>query len=110
MRLQIVGRGVAIGAELQQYIERRVGFAFSRFATRIQSVMVRLWDANGPRGGVDQRCDVEVAIGGQPRLLIRERHQNLYGAAALALERAERTVARQVTLARPPRRAVSKVN
>ncbi len=60
MRLKVQRRGEddAEFEELKQYIERRAGFALSRFADELSSVLVTLEDLNGPRGGIDKRCRV----------------------------------------------------
>ena len=44
MKLRLAARGIEVSRELKDFIERRAHFGFGRF--------------NGPRGGVDQRCDI----------------------------------------------------
>ena len=46
--------------ELRSHIERRVGFALLRFTDALSSVLVRLDDLNGPKGGFDKRCLVHL--------------------------------------------------
>jgi len=48
--------------ELKNHTTRRVRFALGRFADRVGRVTVHLTDVNGPRGGVDQRCRIAVAL------------------------------------------------
>lgn len=53
------GEGDSAEAEaLRAHIERRIGFALARFSDGLGSVLVRLDDLNGPRGGIDKRCRV----------------------------------------------------
>lgn len=40
--------------------ERRLSFALGRFADRIRSVRLVVADQNGPRGGPDKLCRVDV--------------------------------------------------
>ena len=47
---------------LREYAERRLSFAIRRFAHKIQDVMVRLVDVNGPRRGIDSRCSITVNL------------------------------------------------
>src|SRR5918995_1665758 len=47
---------------LREYAERRLSFAIRRFAHKIQDVMVRLVDVNGPRRGIDSRCSFTVNL------------------------------------------------
>ena len=45
---------------LEEYLERRLRFAIGRFEDRVTAVRVWLEDVNGPRGGIDKRCAIEV--------------------------------------------------
>ena len=47
---------------LREYAERRLSFAIRRFAHKIQDIMVRLVDVNGPRRGIDSRCSITVNL------------------------------------------------
>jgi putative sigma-54 modulation protein len=62
MRLTIQFRGGegddAEAVAVRAHVERRIGFALARFSDQLGSVLVRLDDVNGPRGGVDKRCRV----------------------------------------------------
>ncbi len=64
MRTDIRGYQLTISDALRTHIERRLHFALSRFGARILHVAVRLEDINGPRGGVDKRCRIVVALAG----------------------------------------------
>jgi hypothetical protein len=62
-----------------------------KFAWSIERVTVRMRDANGPRGGVDQECTVKVVLSGLPSVVVRRRHASLEVAlyeATLAVEQA----------------------
>ncbi|MFM8414924.1 MAG: HPF/RaiA family ribosome-associated protein [Planctomycetota bacterium] len=48
--------------DLATHVERRLGFALSRFAGRIRRVNVFLADQNGPRGGIDKTCRIVVRL------------------------------------------------
>ena len=60
MRIEVTGPGCGAGSVLRDRAERRFLFALSRFGGRLRAVRVRLGDVNGPRGGADKRCTVEV--------------------------------------------------
>jgi len=62
MRLEMHGVNYGLADELKAYIERRLRFALGRFESRIDGVTLRLTDVNGPRGGIDKRCQVAVAL------------------------------------------------
>ena len=44
--------------QLEDHIKRRIGFALARLSDELTSVLIRLDDLNGPRGGIDKRCRV----------------------------------------------------
>lgn len=46
----------------RDHADRVVRFALTRFTGAISAVRLRLVDENGPRGGVDQRCRVQVVL------------------------------------------------
>jgi putative sigma-54 modulation protein len=47
---------------LREYAERRLSFALRRFVHKVQHVMVRLVDVNGPRRGIDSRCSIAADL------------------------------------------------
>lgn len=48
--------------QLAWFARRSLCFALDRFAPRIREVALRVRDENGPRGGVDQRCSLEIRL------------------------------------------------
>ena len=46
--------------ELRDVVERRMRFVFRRMNWLIPKATVQLSDVNGPRGGIDKRCQVEI--------------------------------------------------
>jgi ribosome-associated translation inhibitor RaiA len=89
-----------LGAELddddQALIRRKLGMKLGKFATSIERVSVRVTDTNGPRGGVDQVCNVKVVLSGLPSVVIERRHAALHAAIDGALRATERAVRRCV--------------
>ena len=100
MRIQ-VRAGIDAGRALHEATHRRLRFALGRFERRIDGVRVRFHDVNGPRGGVDQECQVAVRLG-QPAdlVVIEERDSDAHVALARAVDRAARTVGRVIEQAR----------
>lgn len=96
MRIEIRGRGLTTSDGLRARLERRLAFALGRFAPRIGRVRVRLEDVNGPRGGVDKRCRLEIAIHPDLTVVVEEPDPDLYAAIDRAAERAGRAVAREL--------------
>jgi putative sigma-54 modulation protein len=96
MKMRLAARGIELSSGLKNYIRRRVHFSLGRFARSIRSLSIRLADINGPRGGVDKRCDIRVDVGLRQQVIVSERQANLHAAVAFAMDRAERGVQRQL--------------
>lgn len=60
MNFTIRWKGLKKSEELEEYLRHRAEFAFDRISARIRRVAVRFEDLNGPRGGVDKSCRVEI--------------------------------------------------
>jgi ribosome-associated translation inhibitor RaiA len=88
--------GVGLGQDDRTYIRRKLGMKLGKFATSIERVSVRVDDANGPRGGVDQMCRIKVVVIGLPPVVFQRRDASLEAAIDGALTGAERAVRRSV--------------
>lgn len=96
MRITIQGLGFPLTAPLLDYTERRLRFALTRTSARIKRVVVRLGDRNGPRGGEDKFCRIEVVLDGALAVLIEGVGADLYTVIDRVAERAGRNVAKRV--------------
>ncbi len=103
MQMDIQCRGFELTDGLRDYARKRLAYSLSHGDAHIGRVIVRLSDINGPRGGEDKRCHVEVRLKGLPEVVIEDTQADLYVAIDRAVERAGRTLARR--LARSQREA-----
>ena len=96
--MQLKMRGVNYGLDdmLKDHIERRLRFALGRFAGRIGRVMVRLSDVNGPRGGVDKRCQIVVALVPRGVVMVEGSGDDAFALIADTAKRAGRAVRREL--------------
>jgi len=76
------------------HTERRLSFALTRTSNRIKRVVVRLGDRNGPRGGGDKFCRIQVLLERALPVLIEDAGADLYAVIDRAAERAGRNVAK----------------
>ncbi|MBY0497248.1 MAG: HPF/RaiA family ribosome-associated protein [Cyanobacteria bacterium] len=82
----------------------RVAAALGRFTSRVRSLRVHVTDVNGPKGGEDKRCVVEVHLRQPARTTVIEDVDSCAEAAvSRAAERAGRAVARIIDAARDRR-------
>lgn len=101
MRLTLRALGVDLPPELRELVTRRAHLALGRFAPRLGRVIIRLTDVNGPKGGPDKRCHVQIAVTGSPEVNIYETQAEVTVAVDTALGRAAERVQR--TLSRSAR-------
>ncbi len=105
MHLELRTHAIDLSPEDQSAIERRVRFAFDRFADRIARITVSVTDTNGPRGGAANECAVHVEMRGRGRVFVREVHEDAIGASLRAIERARQSLSRDL-VRRTDRRSV----
>jgi len=58
------------GLELRELVHRRVQFSMHRLTWLVSRARVQLVDVNGPRGGVDKRCQIELLTGASAPLVL----------------------------------------
>jgi putative sigma-54 modulation protein len=96
MRIDIQARGFNLTEGLRAQAERRVRFALGSASGRVRSVVMRLADENGPRGGEDKRCTIRANLPGGPPVVIEHQEADLYVAIDRAAGRAARAVSRRL--------------
>lgn len=62
--------GVSVAPKLQDRIPALLGRKLERYALNITRVTVRFEDINGPRGGVDTVCRIEMSTKGRSHIVI----------------------------------------
>lgn len=82
-------------SDLRDLAERRVRFALRRLGWRVPRAEVQLSDVNGPRGGVDKRCQVELRTDGAGSVVVAAVASDWRTALDNALARAARFLMRQ---------------
>ena len=96
MRVDIKTSGIDLTDGLREHTERRLGFALDRAHYDLNTVIVRLSDINGPRGGADKRCQIQIPLPRHGDVVIEETDADLYVAIDHAASRAGNTLARQL--------------
>ncbi|MHB1201210.1 MAG: HPF/RaiA family ribosome-associated protein [Polaromonas sp.] len=80
------------GAQLRTLAVRRVRFAMRRLTWLVPRVRVQLSDLNGPRGGIDKRCQVELMTNNTDSVVITSIARDWHSALRSALSRAARAL------------------
>ncbi|EXI65156.1 MAG: Dark-response protein 21 [Candidatus Accumulibacter adjunctus] len=94
MNLQIQSHDFALTEGLRQHVETRLACALNHGQEVVTRIVVRLADVNGPRGGEDKSCSIEVRIKGAPALVVEDTQSDLYVAVDRASGRIGRTLDR----------------
>jgi hypothetical protein len=81
-------------AELRDLTERRVRFVLRRQSWLVSRAEVQMSDVNGPRGGIDKRCQVELRTDGAGSVVVASVANNWRTALDNALARAARFLMR----------------
>lgn len=92
MRIHVVGRTVEIDDSLHGFVEHQLILALGQVSSGIHCAIVRLYDLNGPRGGMDKTCSIEVRLRSRRSLVVEHTDTNLYAAINRAADRAGRAV------------------
>ena len=105
MQINILARNYFLTDAVRSHAKRRLRFALTCCDDHIQRVVMRLSDINGPRGGADKRCHLQVVMAGLPDVVIEDTEADLYVAIDRATDRAGRTVGRRLARQRDTARA-----
>jgi ribosome-associated translation inhibitor RaiA len=106
MNIDIQSLGFPITLALAEHARRRLRFALTRHNDRIQRVVVRLGDENGPRGGADKFCRIRVYLIDAPVAVIADIGSDLYGVIDRTVDRVGRVVVKHLDRSRDSRRRV----
>lgn len=96
MQIQIQTQDFSLTEELREHVHRRLSYALNHGRDLLSRVVVRLADVNGPRGGLDKRCSIELRLKGAPVLTIEDTEARMGVAIDRAAERAGRTLDRRL--------------
>jgi hypothetical protein len=97
-------RGLELRSAPSRAIRRILTSALGRFTGRVRTIHVLLEDVNGPRGGVDTRCRIEVHLRPRGSITVSALAVDEYAATAAAAARARELVDRRVKRVRTRRR------
>jgi len=105
MQIIIQARNFPLTKTLRKHVQRRLGFALSSRDDHIKRIQVRLSDINGPRGGADKRCHIQLEVSQLADVVIEDTELDIYTAIDRASDRASRTLDRRLSRQRDFRRS-----
>jgi len=92
------------GAEWREVAVRRLRFVLRRLSWLVPRARVQLFDVNGPRGGVDKQCRVELKTANAGTVVVTAMAREWHDALDTALARSARTLVRTWRRGQPQRR------
>lgn len=96
MKIDIHCNGFELTNSLSEFVKKRLDYQLRHGETHIKRLIVRLSDINGPKGGRDKRCHLELNLDDFQDVVIEDTQAELYAAISRASERAGRTLARRL--------------
>lgn len=96
MNLKIQAQDLPLTDELHQRVTTRLAYALNHGRDLVTRIVVRLSDVNGPRGGKDKCCGIEVRLKGAPALIVEDTQADLRVAIDRAAVRIGRTLDRHL--------------
>jgi ribosome-associated translation inhibitor RaiA len=104
MKIELRCEGYSAPDRLRSHVYRRLGEALGRFRDQVQWARVRLKDVNGPRGGNDKLCLVQLRVKGASDIILQERQVDARSAFDRAAARVMLALFRQIARRRRPQR------
>ena len=98
MNIAIQSNGLVLTESLRAYVYRRLQTSLGWAMTR--RLAVWLSDINGPRGGRDKRCKIQISLDHGKTVVIEDTEEDMYAAIDRAAERADRALARRLARGR----------
>jgi ribosome-associated translation inhibitor RaiA len=92
------------GAQWRELAVRRLRFVLRRLTWLVPRARVQLADVNGPRGGVDKQCRVELKTAHAGTVVITAMARDWHAALDTAMARAARTLVRVWRRGQPAQR------
>jgi putative sigma-54 modulation protein len=96
MHIDIQSRPFSLTESLRDYSDQRIRSVLTRFEDHIQRISMWLSDINGPKGGRDKHCRLQIVLAGNADVVTEDTQVDLHVAINRAVERAGRTMARKL--------------
>jgi putative sigma-54 modulation protein len=108
--LDVRAHGFSLTDALKQYASDHLATKLAKHARQIQSVVIRLADINGTKGGEDKTCEAEVYVRGREPVVVSATDHDLRAAIDRAADRVQKALGRELERARAlPRQRGHKV-
>ena len=97
MQIFIQSSSFKLTRSLKHYVEKKIKNSLGRRTDDVKRIYVRLFDINGPHGGIDKRCHLHLTLPNMADVVIQNTQDNLYDAINLASIKAKSTLNRRLS-------------
>ncbi len=95
MLIKIHTQGFTLSNAINVYVDEKIRLALGLYRGKIQRADVYLTDVNGPKGGKDMQCKINIKADGQPAVFAEYTAENLYDSISGCSQRIKRAVKRR---------------
>lgn len=96
MRIDLQCEGIEGRQGLRDYVAQKMRAAIGHFRDHIQWARIKVADVNGPRGGVDKRCVVQLRLRHRPDVIFAITELEARSAVDRAAERVAQVLMRRL--------------
>ncbi len=96
MRIEIQTKDVKTGQNFKHALKVKIRKMFLHNSHKIRLINITLRDVNGPKGGEDKLCKVNIFVEGGKHILVSVKEISAYKAAIQAIRKANSTFYRQL--------------
>lgn len=100
MKIDIQAKQLKLGQTFKQNVKVKIRRLFQHNSEDVNRINITVADINGPKGGDDKVCKVNVSVGGGKNILVSARDSSAYKAVTQAIRKASATLSKQRQKAR----------
>jgi ribosome-associated translation inhibitor RaiA len=100
MRIDIQTTEINLGQNFKQMLKVKIRRLFQHNSQHIRLINITFRDINGPKGGEDKLCKVNIFASRGQHILVSVKDNSAFKAATLAIKKANNTLHRQLGKAR----------
>ena len=105
MNIEVKQHHIELQGSVIDNIRRHIAADLERFTHLIRRVRVQIADINGPRGGEDKSCRIQVYLKRAPSVIIEDRGMGILAVVGRAVARVDMAMSRAADRIRGRRRS-----
>lgn len=96
MDFKVHGANIEVTDAITSHVQNRFTAALDKHERQVEDITIRLEDINGPKGGVDMRCQATIHLRPGDMVVVEDVQEDLYAAISVAADRAKHVVSRRL--------------